>query len=251
MSRFDYVCRQEIKDLEIKKRILELREFHKNYGYRRLAIALNLNKKRVRRICKKYQIQIHRKASNPFKVSSQELNKYPNLLKNLSPLTENIVWATDFTYLKYKDKFFYLATFIDIYTRKIVGFSISDKHDTDLILKAFYDAIHKENRSPAIIHSDQGTEYCSDKYFQALSKLNIKISMSAKASPWQNGFQESFYRGFKEDLGSLKYCNSIGELFEKVFQTIHYYNNLRIHLALKMSPIQFSNLISKSGTAGS
>jgi hypothetical protein len=138
---FDQVTDE--RALEIKKRILELREFHKNYGYRRLAIALNLNKKRVRRICKKYQIQIHRKASKPFKVSSQELNKYPNLLKNLSPLTENIVWATDFTYLKYKDKFFYLATFIDIYTRKIVGFSISDKHDTDLILKAFYGDISK------------------------------------------------------------------------------------------------------------
>ena len=79
--------------------------------------------------------------------------------------------------------FFYLDTFIDIYTREIIKFSISDRHDTDLILKAFYDEIHKKNLSPATIHSNQDTEYSSDEYFQALSKLNIKIPMSAKASP--------------------------------------------------------------------
>lgn len=75
--------------------------------------------------------------------------------------------------------------------------------------------------------------------------------MSSKASPWQNGFQESYYRGFKEDLGSIKDCLSIGELLDRVFKTIHYYNNLRIHSALKMSPQQFLELKVKSGVTGS
>ena len=75
--------------------------------------------------------------------------------------------------------------------------------------------------------------------------------MSAKASPWQNGFQKSYYRGFKEDLGSIKDCLSIGELFDRVFKTIYYYNNSRIHSALNMSPQQFLNLNSKSGITGS
>lgn len=117
-------------------------------------------------------------------------------------------------------------------------------------MKAFKDAVSKENTSPEIIHSDQGSEYCSEQYYKTLKEKNIKISMSSKASPWQNAFQESFYRGFKEDLGSIKNCFSLGQLFEKIFKTIYYYNNLRIHSALKMTPQQFLDLKFKSRTTG-
>ncbi|MEB3316401.1 MAG: integrase core domain-containing protein [Candidatus Melainabacteria bacterium] len=64
-------------------------------------------------------------------------------------------------------------------------------------------------------------------------------SMSPKGCPWRNGFQESYYRGFKEDLGDISCCNSIGELVSRVRETINYYNTERMHTALKASPNEF------------
>jgi transposase InsO family protein len=119
-------------------------------------------------------LQKKRRASKPFKTSSKENDKYPNLLVNLKPISSNLVWATDFTYLKFKNKFFHLATFIDIYSQKIVGFNISDKHDTELILRAFREAVKKENTSPEIIHSDQGSEYCGEEYYRTLKEKILK-----------------------------------------------------------------------------
>ena len=121
-----------------------------------------------------------------------------------------------------------------------------------LILEAFKDARLKTGLTPTIIHSDQGSEYHSRRYINFLQSLNIRVSMSKKASPWQNGVQESFYRGFKEDLGNTTHCKSTGALIEKIYQTIHYYNNERIHLALKTSPNLFlEKLKLKSRMAGS
>lgn len=253
VSRSKYLKKSSNADEEIKQKILELRKKHKNYGFRRLAIALNVNKKRIQRVCQRYKLQVKRKRLKPFKALDQgkEELKYPNLIENLRPIKPNIVWASDFTYIKFKNKFFYLATFIDTFSRKILGFKVSDSHDVNLILSAFRDAQSKTGLVPTIIHSDQGSEYRSQKYIDLLNSLNIRISMSKKASPWQNGIQESFYRGFKEDLGTVADCDSVGALIEKIYQTIHYYNNERIHLALKTSPNRFLEKLNlKSGITG-
>ena len=78
------------------------------------------------------------------------------------------------------------------------------------------------------------------KEYTGLAKsYEVTISMSKKASPWENGFQESFYSGFKLDLGEPNRFNNLGELVEAIYQTIHYYNNSRIHTKLKSSPHQF------------
>ena len=151
----------------------------------------------------------------------------------------NIVWAVDFTYLQLLGTTMYLATVIDIFTREIIGYAISDRHDTELIEIALKEAFKNTDAKPEIHHSNQGSEYKSHSYTEILEKLGIKISMSKKASPWQNGHQESFYSGFKDDLGDLDRFKNTGELVEAIHQTMNYYNKDRIHSALKVSPREF------------
>lgn len=105
---------------------------------------------------------------------------------------------------------------------------------------------------PVYFHSDQGSEYESEGYLNLIEDNKVIVSMSRKSHPWENGCQESFYSGFKLDLGSTNHYRKLGELYEKIAQTLHYYNNLRIHTKLKTSPVKFrlsrEYLFKKMGT---
>ena len=92
----------------------------------------------------------------------------------MCPITPNHTWVGDFTYLRFKSKFLYLATFMDLFTREIVGWHISRKHTKNLVIKAFVHAmINRKLKTPLIIHTDQGVEYTSKEYTTLMSKLNI------------------------------------------------------------------------------
>lgn len=153
----------------------------------------------------------------------------------------NHVWAEDFTYLWFQGKWFYLETVIDLYSRLIVGWALSSNHDTDLVTDALMDALSKQ-QPPTILHQDQGSEYCSERYDVIALSLGIELSFSEKGHPWENGFQESFYRYFKIEIGHKKLdrFSHIGELNEAIARQLNYYNNERIHSSLLMSPIAFS-----------
>jgi len=149
------------------------------------------------------------------------------------------IYASDFTYLKFKDKWVYTATVIDVFSREIVGVSVLTTHGTPLVLNALASSVlHRP--PPRIIHSDQGSEYTSADYTKLVQSLGIQQSMSAPGCPWENGYQESFYKGFKLDLGDPNRYDSLGELVTAVYQTINYYNQYRLHSALKLSPRQFA-----------
>lgn len=165
---------------------------------------------------------------------------YPNLIKGKFPIVPNLFWVSDFTYLKYHDQYLYLATLMDLYTREIVGWYLTDRHTSDLVIEAFLDAFQNTGLLPELVHSDQGSEYTSKKYTDLVEKLGVKVSMSKKSSPWENGYQESFFNNFKTDLGlEFDRFNTLGEFVEGIYQTINYYNNARIHTTLKMSPNKF------------
>jgi transposase InsO family protein len=152
------------------------------------------------------------------------------------------IWAEDFTYLWFQDRQYYLATIIDLYSRMIVGWALSDHHNTDLIESALLDALARNNLTPDILHQDQGSEYCSDRYDILVKSQNIEASFSDKGHPWENGFQESFYRPFKIEIKAkeLDRFESLGELTEAIARQLHYYNNERTHSVIKMSPLAFS-----------
>ena len=210
------------------------------YGHRRLAIKHGVNKKRILRVMKKFGIKPYRRRGkkwrNPKKTEIKI--KYPNILMSEAPSLPHHIWASDFTYLWFQGKWIYVCTMMDLYTRKIVGFSILNNHSTQLIINAFFSAINKHS-IPQILHSDNGTEYDSKDFRKVLGNLKIHISRSTPGCPWENGYQESFYNQFKVDLGDPSRFDSLGELVYEIYLTIYTYNHSRIHTALKMSPDHF------------
>lgn len=237
-----YKRKREIIDQDLKHQIEAVQVEHPDYGHKRIAIHLKMNKKRIRRIMKKYGMKpFRRRAKKPIKKKDKGKQKtiYGNLIEKLvenKAITKpNQVWCTDFTYIRFQNKFIYLATIIDVYTRAIVGLNILRFHNRFLVVGAFEHAVIKYGK-PEIIHSDQGSEYDSDDFTNFALLLGVVISMSEKASPWQNGFQESFYSHFKSEVGDLSRFETMGELIEYIYQQVYYYNHKRIHSVLKMTP---------------
>jgi len=202
---------------------------------------LGIGKKRARRVMRLFNIKPYKRKARWTKKKDygNPPSGFPNLIKGSCPLKPNIVFAGDFTRLTWNQKIIYLATFIDLFTREIVGWSISTKHTTEFVVEAFLDAVRIVGK-PLIVHTDQGSEYNSKDYTNFMENLEVKISMSAKASPWENAYQESFYDNFKTDLGlEFERFETVGEFVEAIYQTISYYNTRRIHTKLKMSPVKF------------
>lgn len=238
-SMLYYEHQQPRNDWWLKQRIEIVLRKHPGYGHKRLAICLGANKKRILRVMHIFGIKPFRRRGRKYRKTTDYSAKYPNLLLTEYPQDKNHIWAADFTYLKYKKKTVYLATIIDLYTREIVGFSCMLSHSVSLTINALL-AAAKNRPLPDIIHSDQGSEYTSRDYISLTEKMGIRISMSKKASPWENGYQESFYSQFKVDLGDPNRFNSLGELIWEIYKTIYNYNNFRIHTSLKMPPAEFS-----------
>lgn len=215
---------------------------HPAYGSRRVAISLDINRKKTKWLMRKNGLRPRiRRGFRPAK--PEDVGRPETLVKNipklLCPIRANVLWAGDFTYFWFIDRFWYVATAIDVYTREIVGWNIANHHTTALIAEAFRDGVRRMKVAPTWFHSDQGSEYVSGAYGYLLASYGTKPSHSGKGKPWQNGFQESFYSNFKLELGDVRRFGHIGELIEAVHQQINYYNNRRIHSAIKMPPAIF------------
>lgn len=118
------------------------------------------------------------------------------------------------------------------------------KHDSEFVHRAILDALSKYP-SPPILHNDQGSEYLSYRLQDLCQKLEIELSCSDKASPWQNGFKKRFYSTLKDELGIVARFKNLTELYEGVALTIYYYNYKRIHISLKMSPVAYATSLSE------
>lgn len=241
-SSLYYRHKQTIKDWQTKTKIEDALNDKPSYGHKRLARYLKINKKRVLRVMRMFNMKPYRRRGKKlFKKPGKLSIIYPNLLLKIFPSRPNQIWVSDFTYLKFKGKFVYLATVMDMFTREIVGFSVSNRHGVPLVVNALLSALNLR-APPEMLHSDQGSEYISKTYTTLVSMFKIFISMSRKASSWENGYQESFYSQFKVDLGDPNRFDNPGELIAEIYDTINIYNIDRIHTSLKMSPRQFAQL---------
>ncbi len=189
-----YQHKQPLLDEELKRQIEAVLSKHPAYGHKRIAMKLKLNKKRIRRVMKKFgikpyrrRLKIPRKIEDEGKAAEKDTI---NVYKLLCPICPNIVWVSDFTYIKFQGRFIYVATIMDMYTREIIGMAVSRFHNQNLVMEAFMDAEKKTEIHPHYLHSDQGSEYTSDEYKTYVKSKMITISFADKASPWQNGFQE-------------------------------------------------------------
>jgi putative transposase len=237
------------KDWQLKCQIEEVLREHPSYGSRRLAIHLCLNRKKVKRVMNLFGIKAYRRRGRKWKKTRNIKVIYPNLLMTTYPAYPNHIWTADFTHLSFQNKTVYIATVMDLFTRRIVGVAVYTTHAVQLVLAALMNAIHCNPR-PVVFHSDNGSEYNSEVFIDALTTVGILISRSAPGCPWENGYQESFHSQFKVDFGDPGRFRTLGELVYEIYQAIYRYNHTRIHSALKMPPQQFAILAAAEYNSG-
>jgi len=243
-----YHHKRPAQDEEVRRQIEAVLVSHPSYGHKRIALELKLNKKRILRVMKKFNLKPYRRRRTPAKPDDigKAPTKHLNLISAWCPIRADVVWVSDFTYIRFHEYFIYLATFMDLYTREVVGWYISRYHTSDLVLGAWEHAIsNPDHHLPQYAHSDQGSEYDSTDYEQTITQAGVTISMSHKGSPWENGFQEAFYSQFKLDLGDPNRFDQLGELVEEINHTLVEYNNNRLHTSLKTTPANFRRLQDK------
>lgn len=241
-----------------KTAMAELQAVHEDnpyYGVARFAIALNWTEKKARRIrdmagitaAKRTKRQRHGSPKAEVSAPINALKPYADFKDDSRPqdgqtytrMVTSGAWVQDFTHIWFLGMWVYVATILDLQTRRIVGWSVSLHHDTELVHRAVLDALSKYP-PPPILHSDQGSEYLSYRLRDLCQKLEVLLSCSDKGSPWQNGFKERFYGTLKDELGPTTRFKDLAELYEGIAMTIYYYNHRRIHTALRMSPAAYA-----------
>jgi putative transposase len=227
------------KDHALKQEIETVHRQHPAYGHRRIAIHLGINHKRAQRVMAKFSLRPPRRRVNRYSTVSTPHHNYHNLLNELSVTQPHQVWCSDLSRIVYRGTVWYLATIEDLATRQIMAQRMGKRHDSHLVLATLHQAL-VTGVTPVIFHSDQGTEFMAQRCTDYLEDRGILISVSDVASPWQNGYVESFYGRFKYELGDVNRFESAGEMIEAIYRHIRYYNHHRIHTALKMPPVVYA-----------
>lgn len=193
---------------------------------------------------KLYGIKAPRRKHHYFCTVSTYNHNYTNLIQEIpiQEFTPHLIWVCDVSYFKYHGQFWYLATIEDLATRQILSSHVGKYHDAALIIAVIKDALLVTGCAPTYFHSDQGTEFMAKVVTGYLELHGVQVSVSAKASPWQNGYKESFFGHFKDEFGDINRFDTPGELIEGIYSHIHYYNFDRIHRILKMAPVKYTQL---------
>ena len=163
------------------------------------------------------------------------MKRYPNLIGNLVLNRPEQVWVADITYLRTKEKTYYLHLLTDACSKKIVGYQLSDNLMSSTTVKALEMAlINRETKNQLIHHSDRGLQYCSKEYTELLKKNNILISMTQEYDPYENAVAERVNGILKEEFGLHEIFENYQNLNKQVTQAITLYNNFRIHMSINM-----------------
>ena len=240
-------------DVAIMNEIRDIWEKYPFYGYRKITAYLKasgyqINHKRVQRLMQISGIQaIYAKPKTSVKNAGHKV--YPYLLKQLDINHTHQVWQVDITYLRYGSGFMYLTALIDIYSRYVVGWSLSNTLDTDSCIDALNNAL-KHGR-PNIINSDQGCQFTSEKWIKQLLEKDIKISMAGKGRCLDNVYIERFWRSFKQEAFYLNDYRHVAELKLAISAYVRFYNDERLHQSLKyLRPIDVYMAVSNKEFIG-
>ena len=205
------------------------------YGVLRLTAILILsgykvNIKRVRRLMKLVNWQtIYREPRTT--ISDKTHRKFPYLLKGLEIVKCNQVWAMDITYIPMKKGFMYLTAIIDLHSRYVVHWSLSNSMSADWCAEVLKEAI-KNNGTPEILNTDQGSQFTSEVFINELTDNDIKISMDGKGRALDNIFIERLWRSVKYENVYLNVYQNGLSLWEGLDKYFQFYNHVRIHQSL-------------------
>lgn len=215
-----------------------------------MATHLKVNHKRTERVMRENGITPpRRKTTNYYTTRSTSDHSYENLIKEIdkSTIPPHHIWVSDLSYIKYSGAFYYLATIEDLSTRRIIGAQVGRHHDSSLVIATIRQAITASGGVlPTYFHSDQGKEFMASGTTEYLELQGVRVSVSDKGSPWQNGYKESFFGRFKEEFGDFNRFDTPGQLIEEIYSHIHYYNYDRIHTSLNMSPVAYTKQLLRS-----
>lgn len=214
----------------------QFKQSKRTYGYRRMTTALRnayglyINEKKVRRIMRKYRIK-PRYVKNRYVADMRKRRKEnikPDLLKRQF---NQRGWVTDITYLIWNNKRAYLSTIIDLETRNVVSYRISNRNDMKLVIDTVNEAISKtKDLSGLILHSDQGFQYTSYEYRNVCTSNGILVSHSRKANPLDNSIIENFHSLMKKEVLYNNDFEDIKKYIQAVHDWIYFYNSSRIRL---------------------
>ena len=244
--------KREKKDAELLVEIASVRKGRqKNYGSPRVTKALNgtgkdvrYGRHRVARVMRKHGIRA--KTAKKFKVTTDSKHNHPvaeNVLnRQFTPAGKDQAWAADITYIWTEEGWLYLAAVIDLYSRRIIGWSMQERMTQDLVLDAMTMALESRGKISGLIHhSDRGSQYAAGDFQRLLEQRGIVCSMSRKGNCWDNAVMESFFHTLKvECVYQTRYVRR-EEARSDIFDFIEvFYNRQRLHSSLGyVSPVKF------------
>jgi len=227
----DRVLVSEIKDV--------MKDSRHTYGIRRVTRALkncgfHINHKRVERLMREHNIRC--KKVKKFKKTTNSKHTYPasedRLKRRFDVAKPDKAWVSDISYLKTKTGWMYLCVFIDLYTRAVVGWSLSPSLATDLVCNALQSALDRRPGARPLIHSDRGIQYVSFEFRRMLWRNKLRQSMGSKGDCFDNAVAESFFGILKTEIDESKNLSS-DDLRLTIFDYIEiFYNKKRLHSKL-------------------
>ena len=244
---YDYVKRLDApaKDLPLAEKIRECQEkYGKTYGYRRVHIwlerqGIHHNPKTVLRVMQKYNLLsvIRRKKYRNY---GDYLHRYPNLLnRDFHADRPNQKWVTDISYIKTQQGTLYLSVIRDLYDNSIVAYKTGTEQNINLVLSTIRAAKRKEKVTAELqLHSDQGFQYTSPAYFNLTKSYGITPSMSRRGNQYDNAMAENFFSILKTECIYRTKLKTYEDARILINEYIHFYNNERIQLKTKLTPLE-------------
>ena len=244
---YDYVKRMDVpaRDLPLAEKIRECQEHsHSTYGYRRVHIWLERqgiykNPKTVLRVMQKYNLlsEVRRKKYHNY---TNGVHVYKNhLARNFHADKPNQKWVTDISYIKTGQGFLYLSIIRDLYDNSIVAYKTGTEQNINLVLSTIRAANKKEKVTAELqLHSDQGFQYTSQAYFKLTQSYHITPSMSSRGNPYDNAMAENFFSILKTECIYRVKIRTYEEARLLIGAYIHFYNNERIQLKTKLTPLE-------------
>ncbi len=233
------------EETALRDRIEEIILEFPGYGYRRVTHALHregkqINHKRVLQIMREESLLCRIKKSFVIKTtnSRHRFPVYPNLLADFVLTAPDQAWVSDFTYIRLRSAFVYLACILDAFSRRCVGWYLSRDMTTQLTLMALRRAINERHPPAGLIHhSDRGMQYASHEYIEQLKQIDAQISMSSVSNPYDNAKAESFFKTLKQEEVYLKEYRSFEDAEANLDAFLEQvYNVKRLHSSLGYLP---------------
>ena len=244
---YDYVKRMYIpaRDLPLAEKIKECQDkCGKTYGYRRVHLWLERenihhNPKTILRVMQKYNLLsvVRRKKYRNY---GDYLHRYPNLLnRDFKADRPNQKWVTDISYIKTQQGTLYLSVIRDLYDNSIVAYKTGTEQNINLVLSTIRAAKRKEKVTAELqLHSDQGFQYTSPAYFNLTKSYGITPSMSRRGNPYDNAMAENFFSILKTECIYRTKLKTYEDARILISEYIHFYNNERIQLKTKLTPLE-------------